>query len=856
MANTDVTLTNCDREPIHIPGQIQPFGALLASHLPVQRLDFASANLSDVLGLSSPAQLGMALPDLLPETVIHDVRNHLTVSTSTFQRERVGIYEIGAHHFELYTHRNGDDFGIIEFEQHNPLIEGPRDTPLDLMRRHIALAGTRPTVDQMLKSAVIGLRQITGYDRVMAYRYLADGSGEVVAEALKPGVDSFLGLRYPAWDVPQQARALQVRNPLRMLVDVHQEPIPLLAARDDASPLDMSLAHLRGISPIHVKYLANMGVGATLTLGIIVDGALWGMLSCHHTKPKVISSDARIAAELFAQMLSLLVKEKQEHALDRARQRSGEARHALLASTTTGQDILDDFDKFAPVFRALIDCDGMALTNKDQVMTTGSVPDDAVIKAIAGQDDWDEFLIRETDHLAEEGWHGDGDLKDTAGCIVIRAVSAHPLQLLFFRDTVETKVTWAGKPEKTLEPSLDGDRLQPRASFSAYIEEQKDRATPWNAVDRETAEQIQVLLGQLSSKNAQIREGRMQALVDSNRKQELLIAELNHRVKNSLALIKSLSRRARDSATSLESYARALEQRISALSTAHDLAVASNMSGVSLKSIIETELNAHVQADSQQVLMDQSEVGLRAEVAPMVALVMHEVITNAVKYGALSVKDGVVQIRWSETKDGLQFSWRELGGPPVSAPERQGFGHALIENTIPYELGGTAQLEFPQAGVTFSFTLPTKHLTEPGEAVAKAPSPGTVTPLPKPADGLNILVVEDSLVIAMDMVESLTGLGANDVQMASTVAEAMVALDSGDIDLAVLDINLGGTLSYDVAERLKNEDIPLIFVSGYGETVQLPPPLSAFEVVSKPITDGLLAEKIYGLAKLRKAGTN
>ena len=181
-----------------------------------------------------------------------------------------------------------------------------------------------------------------------------------------------------------------------------------------------------------------------------------------------------------------------------------------------------------------------------------------------------------------------------------------------------------------------GPRLNPRSSFEAYLEEHGGRSADWTAFDLEAARELQKLLTQITTKGERAQLLRHKDLVSHQRQQDLMIAELNHRVKNILALIRSLSRQAKASSASLESYAQALEQRISALAAAHDLAVSNTMQGVSLRGILETELRPYLLDDSTQVLVSGPTVGLRADVAPMIALVFHEVVTNAAKYGALS----------------------------------------------------------------------------------------------------------------------------------------------------------------------------------------------------------------------------
>lgn len=843
-------LSNCDKEPIHIPGTIQPFGTLLAGGLALDQIEYAGANCSAILSTETAQVLGSSFIDVLGNQPCHDIRNVLSFSTARSQRERVGTYDIGGLPVEIFAHVNVDRQAVLELERPEAAGVSREQNPIDQMRALISKASKEPTVERLLKTATAGLYALTGYDRVKAYRYARDGSGEVVAESRGADTDSFLGLRYPAWDVPTQARALQIKNPVRMLSDINQTPVPVLAHDTDAASLNLSLAHLRGISVIHTQYLKNMGVGATLTLGLVVDGALWGMFACHHMSPKVISSDTRIAAELFAQMISLLVKEKIELATAQTRAEAAEARRNILANSDATTDFLHAFPWVSAELRKVVDCDGLAILKEDHLLTDGSVPASEAIREIADYRADEDNLVESTDFLTESGWISDpdGTVGDTGGCLLVRATAAFPLQLMFFRDQTVRKVTWAGRPDKVLEDGPFGPRLTPRGSFDAYIEEQHGRCEPWEAADLVAASEIQTMLTHITARSEQAELTRHKDLLSHQRQQDLMIAELNHRVKNILALIRSLSRQAKASAASLESYAKALEQRIAALSAAHDLAVMDAMQGVSLRSIVETELNPYRSEDGEQFVLSGPIVGLRADVAPMVALVLHEVTSNAAKYGALSTKDGIVQVRWSVDDSGLSFNWRELGGPKVKPPSRHGFGRSLIEKAIPYEFDGLSSLEYDESGVRFSFTLPSKVLVDLKKD-SEAVFVGRVGDVVRVASGKRVLMVEDNLVLAIDMVETLTRMGAESIETAGTTEAALKQIISSDFDFAVLDMNLRGVVSFDIADRLIEKKIPFVFVTGYGSKIDVPPHLSQIAILTKPVDDTTISGAIENLLK-------
>lgn len=845
-----VALDNCAQEPIHTPGQIQTFGTLFAADGALERVEYLAGNFSDLTGLGVNAVLGKSPGTFLTGELVQELRQLLALGTSRLQRERLGEREINGRPFDLYCHINNTGLAVVELEEVN------RTDPSDLasadrVRGILANISSRDDELSMLNAAVEGLKQLTGYERVKAYVYAPNGDGEVVAEAREPHVESFLGLRYPAWDVPEQARALQVRHPLRLLTDTDYHPAPVLSARADAQPLDLSLAHLRGVSPVHIEYLRNMRVQATLSLGIVVGGKLWGLFAFHHSTPKTVPAETRLAVDIFGQMFSLVLQKMIEQRKSAARGRADAARRRIIEETGSETDLLAAFDGLAPVLSGVTDCDGIALMAGDEVATWGNTPTPEALRALVRHVAPSGNPISALGNLGALDIAPAEALGSTAGALLIGASGASDFRLGFFRDETVRKVTWAGNPEKTIVTGPNGPRLSPRGSFAAYMEERRGFADEWTPADLAAAEELQILLAQLL---ARAERNRSEAGGDAGddgrslgrqRQQDLLIAELNHRVKNILALIKSLSRQARQSSGSLESYALALEQRIAALAAAHDLAVANTDSGVALRQILETEFRPYVTPGSGQLLLDGPPVGLRADVAPMLTLVLHELVTNAAKYGALSVEDGLVRVIWSVDSEGLKLGWSELNGPEVTPPTRSGFGRSLVERAIPYEFDGRADLDFSPRGLRFNCALDGRYLSRLDEEPAAAPPPperGRDTG--RVAAGRTALLVEDNVVLTMDMVESLTLLGCDRIETASSVDTALGFLDAERFDFAVLDMNLRGTVSFDVAKRLRDEGVPFVFVTGYGSHAQIPGDLADVRILTKPIDQGSLSREL------------
>jgi light-regulated signal transduction histidine kinase (bacteriophytochrome) len=283
-AHPQVDLTNCDREPIHILGAIQPIGFLIAvsSDWMVIRV---SRNISRFLGTSAEELLGRPLLEILPPGAVHGLRNRVAMLRGPDSVERIfGCTLIDGHQpYDVAVHMSAGQI-LIEAE---PGAGGEHGDVTGTVRSMIARLDQAETMAAFFNEGARQVRALSGFDRVMVYRFAADGSGEVVAESARAGIGSFLGLRYPTTDIPAQARELYTRNLLRIITDVDAEPVPIVPQRDEnGAPLDLSLSVLRAVSPIHIEYLKNMGVGASMSISILVEGQLWGLFACHHYSPR------------------------------------------------------------------------------------------------------------------------------------------------------------------------------------------------------------------------------------------------------------------------------------------------------------------------------------------------------------------------------------------------------------------------------------------------------------------------------------------------------------------------------------------------------------------------------------------
>lgn len=325
MENTEFTIfdpidiSNCDREPIHIPGHIQPHGVLLTLQKPHLKILQVSENTNQYFGISAEFLLGQELNCLLSQEQIKLITDALAQDNLAF----VHLFEIKTeaskvpHLFLGMIHR-ANNILILELEPQSTRETGlflEHYNLLEAAVSHISNASNLSDISQIIAQEV---RNITHFDRVMIYRFEADYSGVVIAEDKQSYLESYLGLHYPASDIPTQARKFYYENWLRVIPDVNYQPVKIIPTNNPLTDkgLDLSTAVLRSISSLHVEYLQNMGVAASMSISIINENRLWGLIACHHYTPKYIDYEIRKTCEFIGQFASLELLHQQERLLN------------------------------------------------------------------------------------------------------------------------------------------------------------------------------------------------------------------------------------------------------------------------------------------------------------------------------------------------------------------------------------------------------------------------------------------------------------------------------------------------------------------------------------------------------------
>ena len=839
-----VDLTNCDREPIHIPGLIQPFGFLLAlsSDWLIAR---ASANTAAFIGGAPEELLGRPVAEVLGAEAVHAIRNRVALLRGADATERMfGLKLAGIDQpFDIALHLSNGGI-VIEAEPCQPEIGDGAGTIRSMMAR---LDQAR-TMEAFLREGARQVRALTGFDRVMVYKFDADGNGEVMAEAARSGIGSFLHLHYPHTDIPAQARALYQRNLFRIIVDIASTPVPVVPTLNErGTPLDLSLSVLRAVSPIHIEYLTNMGVGASLSISIVIEGRLWGLFACHHYSARCPGLERRSLSELFGQMFAMKLEALERRESAAYAERAHGVSERLLVQLAGDASLRDDPAWLAETLGDAIPADGIGVVINGHIAIAGLAPDeDDFLRLTHELNRTTAGKVFATDHIA--GFLPEADRwSDRAAGMLALPISRSPRDyVVLFRQEIIRTVRWAGDPYLPKEFGPNGDRLSPRKSFEAWSETVRGRSQPFTPLERQVAESLRATLIEVVLRMSDEAHAERQQAAE---RQELLIAELNHRVRNILSLIRGLVRQTRGSA-SIDDYVTELDGRIHSLARAHNQITSDNWGPAPLRGLIETEAAAYLAGKATRVRTEGPEVLLAPIAFSTMALVLHELMTNSAKYGALS-DNGHVDVRWLVDGQGwLQFDWQESGGPVVQAPTRQGFGSTIIRRSIPYDLGGEANVEYLPLGLSAHFAIPERHVTQRiAKVTASVAEPDASTPAATAGPLISgaVLLVEDSLIIAMDAEDILTRLGAESVATASTVPVALDELRRFQPSLAILDINLGSETSMPIADRLKAMGVPYLFATGYGEQARLPEAHAEAPVLQKPYTIENVARGLGGL---------
>lgn len=487
MSTFQVDLTNCDREPIHIPGKVQPYGFLVAVDNKNYNITYISENIGPFVNTNAKDWLGKNIselePALIPGGAPEQLSQLLNLGNANKNFDSVNPFHIelgGQPYFVIITPSGGNL--VIEFEP------ADSDLALDVQKaigRSVSEILSGRSLGTLLNNAALEIKKIINYDRVMIYKFNEDGHGEVVAEKKNDNLEPFLGLHYPASDIPKQARELYKLNLTRIIADVNAEAAPIITYSDD-TPLDLTHSVLRAVSPIHIQYLKNMGVGSSFSISLMANGELWGLVACHNYSPRFINYKAREAAKLVGQILSSALEYRQEEenteqlnllnaaAVEIAARLKNDASgidNTIIGALTKGKTNVLDITAAAG---AVVMLDGV-------YTAMGNTPTEDQVKEIVG---WLKSNMADSvyyTHRFPEIFGPAKKFSATASGILACALSKDMSELIiWFKPEQIATIQWAGNPEKPAEPGEDGImKLSPRRSFDIWEQTVKHTSERW-----------------------------------------------------------------------------------------------------------------------------------------------------------------------------------------------------------------------------------------------------------------------------------------------------------------------------------------------------------------------------------------
>lgn len=717
----------CAQEPIRIPGGIQPHGMLLL----IDETDFSvlqrSANADALLGdaASLPSVPGGTFDYLLGELTAW-----LKRPDDPFERSVL----LGSNRHHVSAQRTSQGL-MLEFEPGSAL--GGNEAYYARLRRFVDNAESYDGVLALAQAAAREVRDLTGFNRVMIYRFDEQWNGTVIAEDGDGTLPSYLDLRFPATDIPAQARELYRLNRIRLIPSATYDPIPLVPPLSpvDGAPTDLSASALRSVSPIHLEYMRNMGTAASMSISLIVDGKLWGLISCHHGDPLHVPPPVRNAAEFLGRIVSQQIAAHDRTNESRQRLAFKQVETELIAYLSRALTFQQGLVERPRQWLAITNAEGASVITEDMVLASGLVPPSGVIRDLAA---WlhEKKLDAPyaTDNLAAE-WPGGHAIADVAsGVIAVQISSLHPSFIIWFRPEVVRTVNWGGDPKKPMVSESDM-RIHPRRSFETWKESVRDHSAPWSIAEIQSAGEFRTAVVNFVLKRAEERAELTDELQRSNKELESFSYSISHDLRAPFRHILGYAQLLGEEEEELKSISRHYLSGISnaALSAGQlvdDLLRFSQLGRASLNmSSIDMQKVAGEIRRSFDTLAEERQIDWRIGALPdgfgdaaLVRQAIYNLVDNAVKYtrdrdpAIIEIEgreDGTMTV-YTVRDNGVGFDMA-YGGKLFQVFQRlhhvedfegTGIGLALTKRIIDRH-GGSIRAEGKlNEGASFSFTLP------------------------------------------------------------------------------------------------------------------------------------------------------
>ncbi|MGD1702356.1 ATP-binding protein [Dapis sp. BLCC M229] len=530
-------LTNQYQEQIHLSGHIQPHGILFVLKEPELTILQVSNNTFELFGIPAQTLLNQNLSDFLDQNQIDTVRKSLEnnpvlktlnpVKLSVKNRDKSLV-------FEGIIHRSEKNL-ILELE---PAISQENISFLNFyhsVREAASKMQGASNLKNLCQILVEQIRKITGFDRVMVYKFDSQNSGSVIAEDKIETIQTLLGLNYPSLDIPPQARKLFQVNWLRLIADVNSQPVEILPSNNSITnkPLDLSFSILRSVSPCHIGYLKNMGVAASMSISLLKNKKLWGLIACHHNSAKYVPYELRAACEFLGQTMSLEIPYQEKNEDYNYRLELKSVKSKIIEDISTSSNFIDALVECQNQLLNLVSAEGAAVVSGDHFHLVGKTPPLIAIQ---------ELIPQIKEQFNKEVFSTDSfpkfyqkfkKYKDLAsGLLAVSISSAQEIYILWFRSEVIKTIDWAGDPKPETETESNGEiRLCPRKSFELWKETVKLTSLPWKKCEIDAALELRNAIIKIVLKQADKLAKLNSALQNSEAKEREKSAQLEQTLK-------------------------------------------------------------------------------------------------------------------------------------------------------------------------------------------------------------------------------------------------------------------------------------------------------------------------------------
>lgn len=482
--SADTLRDDCASEPIHIPGTIQPHGVLLTLSEPTLEVLQASTNLNAVLGLGPKSLCGQSLGSLIGDVALASIQ--LALADLDADEEELHQLTLNGELFDALLHRHE---GLLFLELEYSVT--PRPAAALHVARTLRRLQSAKSLAGLYQACVTEVRALTGYDRVTLYRFEQEGHGKVIGESLSDGMQPYLGLCFPASDIPPQARELYRLNWIRVIPDAAYLPVPILPALrpDNGHALDLSFAVLRSVSPVHCHYLKNMGVRSSMSISLLKDDQLWGLITCGHREPLRVPHELRTACTSVGQLLSMQITFLQEQEARRQQLEKAGMIDALVAAMAANTcDVLDSLLPHAQTLLSLTAADGLAILVEERLHRFGVCPSEAEIRALYPWIQQQGKGVVVSHQLSVDFPPATGYQTFASGLLALHLPKSTDNAVMWFRPEVKTTVRWSGEPVKQREAA--SKTLSPRQSFEAWKQQVEGKALRWSASELQAVESL------------------------------------------------------------------------------------------------------------------------------------------------------------------------------------------------------------------------------------------------------------------------------------------------------------------------------------------------------------------------------